>query len=119
MFKDFKKFYLATDRRLRIGIIAIALFISYLSLGLTHNFILGKVFIHKLYAAPKTHEAEKEVRNKGLRMVSFAKDPSRCAMDVQYATLIVINPNNMDLSDNLPGWTTREGVEENIKESCK
>lgn len=119
MFKDFKKFYLATDRRLRIGIIAISLFIAYSSLSLTHNYLLGKIFIHKLYVAPQTHEAREKVRNLGLRMVSFAKNPYACAQDVEYASLVVINPNKLDFTNQLPGWETREGIEKNIKESCK
>ena len=119
MFNDFKKFYLGIDRRLRIGIIAIALFTAYFSLGLTHNYLLGKIFIHKLYAAPQTHEARDKVRNLGLRMVSFAKDPYACAEDVQYAALQVINPNKIDFDEPLPGWETKEAIEKNIRESCK
>lgn len=119
MFNDFKKFYLAMDRRLRIGIIAIALFIAYFSCGLTHNYLLGKIFIHKLYIAPKTREAEERVRNMGLRMVSFANNPYQCSMDVQYAALLVVNPNRMEFSHDLRGWDTREGIEKNVRESCR
>ncbi len=119
MFNDFKNFYLGIDRRLRIGIIAIALFIAYFSCGLTHNYLLGKIFIHKMYAAPQTREAREHVRNLGLRMVSFANDPHACAQDVEYATLLVINPNKIDFGDPLSGWDTKEGIEKNIRESCK
>ncbi len=119
MFNDFKKLYLATDRRIRIGIIALILFTIYTLSIVMHNIILEKVFIHKMYAAPQTREAREKVRNLGLRMVSFANDPHACAEDVEYSTLLVINPSKINFGDPLSGWDTKEGIEKNIRESCR